>query len=40
MKLTASDESILAGGAGQGAALAMRIVVGAGRFRELAGLCR
>jgi predicted aconitase len=31
MKLTASDESILAGGAGQGAALAMRIVVGAAR---------
>jgi predicted aconitase len=31
MKLSASDESVLAGGAGQGAALAMRIVVGAAR---------
>ena len=31
MKLTPSDESVLAGGAGQGAALAMRIVVGAAR---------
>jgi predicted aconitase len=31
MKLTASDESMLAGAAGEGAALAMRIVIGAGR---------
>src|SRR5580692_8981118 len=31
MKLTQSDEGVLAGAAGQGAALAMRIVVGAAR---------